>query len=299
MSKLKWHLLFLALSSMIACSKRYQNVENLIIKGSDTEVNLALSLAENYMETDPYISIAVTGGGSGAGIAALINGKTQIANSSRAMNEEEIALANERGVQPMPIVFAVDAIALALNSESNIDSLSIAQIGAIFRGEIKNWKEVGGADMEVSLYGRQSNSGTFVYFRENILKADYAQSLKQMNGNAQIVEGIKNDPAGIGYVGVGYVVDQNGKVTEGIKVLKVKKDEQYLAYSPALTQNIINGYYPLVRPLFQYTNNKPQGKLRDFMRYCLSESGQKVVQESGFFPVPKQYWEANSEVLNF
>lgn len=275
------------------------DVTNMLIKGSDTEVNLALSLAETYMANDPKISIAVTGGGSGAGIAALINGKTEIANSSRAMKDEEIAMAKERGIDPLGIVFAVDAVAIAVNGDSKIEALTIAQLGAIYRGDVRNWKDVGGADMNISLYGRQSSSGTFVYFRDNILKSDYATSLKQMNGTAQIVEGLKADPAGIGYVGVGYVVQDDGSITEGVKLVKVKLDENATAYLPDKIENITSGNYPIVRPLFQYTNGKPTGKLRDFMLYCVGDEGQKIVQENGFYPVSKQYWAQNEQVLNF
>ncbi|MDX1940493.1 MAG: PstS family phosphate ABC transporter substrate-binding protein [Saprospiraceae bacterium] len=299
---MRTHHLFLVLFCgflILSCSPEHSNIENILIKGSDTEVNLALSLAETYMAKDPNISIAVTGGGSGAGIAALINGKTEIANSSREMKEEEIELANKRGVEPMPIVFAVDALALAVNKDSKIDSITIEQLGAIFRGEITNWKDLGGDDMKISLYGRQSNSGTFVYFRDNILKADYSRDLKQMNGTAQMVEGIKSDPAGIGYVGVGYVVQEDGSVIEGVKILKVKETAEAQAFSPAISENITNGDYPIVRPLFQYTNGHPQGKLRDFVLYCLGVEGQKIVQDNGFYPVSKKYWAQNEKILNF
>lgn len=275
------------------------DVTNILIKGSDTEVNLALSLAETYMANDAKISIAVTGGGSGAGIAALINGKTEIANSSRAMKDEEITMAKERGINPLAIIFAVDAVAIAVNGASNIEELTTAQLGAIYRGDITNWKDVGGADMNISLYGRQSSSGTFVYFRDSILRSDYAPSLKQMSGTAQIVEGLKADPAGIGYVGVGYVLQDDGSVTEGVKLVKVKLDENATAYLPGKLENITSGNYPIVRPLFQYTNGNPTGELRNFMLYCLGDEGQKIVQENGFYPVSKQYWAQNEQVLNF
>lgn len=297
--KIAPYLLSLSLSVLVACSNGHEDVANILIKGSDTEVNLALTLAETYMAKDPNISIAVTGGGSGAGIAALINGKTEIANSSREMKEEEIALAEARGVSPLPIIFAVDAIAVAVNGNLNIDELTIEQLGAIYRGDVTNWKEVGGPDQAISLYGRQSNSGTFVYFRDNILKADYTQSLKQMNGTAQIVESLKTDQAGIGYVGVGYVVEKNGEVTKGIKVLRIKEDASKPAFSPAISENILSGDYPIVRPLFQYTDGKPNDRLRDFMLYCLSDEGQSIVQEAGFYPVSRKYWAQNEKVLNF
>lgn len=292
-------LVLLAVLGLSACGGP-KDVENILIKGSDTEVNLALTLAETYMAKDPKISVAVTGGGSGAGIAALINGKTEIANSSREMKEEEILLAQERGVNPLAIVFAVDALALVVNENlSGVEQLNIDQLGKIFRGDVSNWKEVGGPDMPISLYGRQSNSGTYVYFRDNILKADYAQSLKQMNGTAQIVEGIKSDPAGIGYVGVGYVVNEKGEIIDGVKVLSIQESASAQAFSPANSENIISGNYPIVRPLFQYTNGKPSGELRNFMLYVLSDEGQSIVKEAGFYPVSKKYWAQNEKGLNF
>ena len=183
-----WVFLFIGLSS-ITCGPR--GIDKISVKGSDTEVNLVLELAEAFMEKEAGVSISVTGGGSGMGIAALINGKTDIANSSRPVKAEENALMKERQIDPQSVIFAIDALALILHPENSIDSLSLDQIGAIYRGELSHWSELGGEDIEISLYGRQSNSGTFVYFRENILRAEYHPSLKQMNGTAQIIEAVK------------------------------------------------------------------------------------------------------------
>lgn len=282
-----------------SCDQAHPDVENVIIKGSDTEVNLALALAEHYMEKDEDISIAVTGGGSGAGIAALINGKTGLANSSRPMRAEEIRLANARNVRPMASVFAMDGLAIIVHPELPVSALTVQQVGAIYRGEIENWREVGGPDIPISLYGRQSNSGTFVYFRDSVLRGEYARNLKQMNGTAQMVEGMKTDRAGIAYVGVGYVVQKDGQAMPGIKILPVSAGEGLPAVAPTDLANIIDGSYPIVRPLFQYTNGRPNGKLRDFMLFCLSEVGQQIVTESGYYPVSKRYQAQNEQVLNF
>jgi len=165
-------LLLFLLALTASCRFAPQGVEHILIKGSDTEVNLALSLAETYMKRDSMISIAVTGGGSGMGIASLINGKTDIANSSRAMKPKEIELANERGIKPVPIVFAVDALALIVHPSLSVDALRVSEIGGIYRGDITNWQEVGGPDQGITIYGRQSNSGTFVFFRDSVLRAD-------------------------------------------------------------------------------------------------------------------------------
>ncbi len=266
-----------------SCGRR--GVEKVSIKGSDTEVNLVLQLAETYMSRDPDISIAVTGGGSGSGIAALLNRKTDIANSSRPFKQAEVQLASDRKVASKSIIFAVDALVLVTHPQVGIDSLTLSQIGAIFRGDVLNWSELGGADKPISLYGRQSNSGTFVYFRENILKGEYASSIKQMNGTAQIIESVKTDPAGIGYVGIGYVVDESGKKMEGIHIVQVKPSENSPAVNPADKQQIIEGTYPITRPLFQYIQNDPSAKLIDFVLFELSEEGQEIVQHSGYFPI--------------
>lgn len=280
-----------------SCNPKHGHVENLLIKGSDTEVNLALTLAETYMMEDPDISIAITGGGSGAGIAALINGKTSIANSSRTMKAEELTMANERGIRPLATILGIDAIAIIVHKDCPIKEISKHQLAAIYSGRLNNWKYLGGSDDEISLYGRQSNSGTFVYFRDSIVQAEYASNVKQMNGTAQIVEAIKNDRNGIGYVGVGYIQENKNQINQGFKVLAVKAIDQSPAYLPTLASNIENGNYPITRPLFQYTNGHPKGKLRQFLSYCLSAEGQALVKESGYFPVTKAYWKQNEQAL--
>lgn len=281
-----------------ACNSNHRHVENLMIKGSDTEVNLALTLAETYMATDPDISIAVTGGGSGAGIAALINGKTSIANASRPMKKEEMALAREQQVYPVATVLGMDAIAIVVHPQCPIQSLSLQQLGAIYRGDIQNWKELGGTDEDISLYGRQSNSGTYVYFRDSIVRAEYSNQVKQMNGTAQIVEAIKNDIHGIGYVGVGYILDKNGAQSKGVKVLAISRNAKSTPYLPSELKNIDSGFYPIVRPLFQYTNGKPTGQLQRYLQFCLSPEGQALVKQNGYFPVSEIYWQQNKQALN-
>jgi phosphate transport system substrate-binding protein len=270
----------------------------VVVKGSDTEVNLALTLAETYMAKDPNISIAVTGGGSGAGIASLINGKTDIANSSRPMTPAELTLAKERNIQPIPIIFAVDALALIVEKEFPLDSLTVEQAADIFSGKILNWKELGGADMTISLYGRQSNSGTFVFFRDSIVKAEYALHHKQMNGTAQIVDAIRHDPAGIGYVGVGYVKKRDGSLVNGLKVLGMKRTATSPAVSPLSTPQVVDGAYPIVRPLFQYVNGLPSGKLLDFILFCLSPEGQQIVADNGYYPISTVQQKQNQKAIN-
>ncbi len=280
---------------LLSCS--FRDVETIVIRGSDTEVNLVLRLAETFMDEDPDISIAVTGGGSGTGIAALINKKTDIANSSREFKPSELELARERGVDVVPIIFAVDALTFVVNDALTVDALTLDEIKAIYTGEITNWSTLGGQDLPISLYGRQANSGTFVYIQKNILQADYSDQMKQMNGTSQIIESIKNDPAGIGYVGIGYIVDKEGKVTEGIKILDIKVQDSAEAVSPLKFSNITDGTYPIVRPLYQYLDGQPTGKLKEFLLYELSDEGQEIISDGGYFPITKAYRQQNEKYL--
>ncbi len=266
------------------------------INGSDTEVNLVQSLAETFMEKNPNVRIAVTGGGSGTGIAAIINGQTDIANSSRPMSVSEIEQAERRGVEPLAIVFATDGLAIITHESNPVTSLTIDQISKIYRGEITNWRDVDGPDMNITLYGRQSNSGTYIYFREHIVQADYSRAMRNMNGTAQIVEAIRSDRSGIGYVGIGYIADSEGNVISRINVVDVAADDESPAYSPLDSENVMTGKYPISRPLYQYTNGMPGGDMLAFIRWELSEEGQRVVAQSGYYPVGEQYMQQNREL---
>jgi phosphate transport system substrate-binding protein len=275
------------------CSQR--EFQSIKIKGSDTEVNLALDLAETFMEKDPDISIAVTGGGSGTGIAALLNQKCDIANSSREFRDSEMKLAGKLGINVIPIVFAIDALAFVVNPSVEVEVLTVEQIAQIFKGDVNNWKEVGGKDTPISLYGRQSNSGTFVFVQQNILKGEYSNKMKQMNGTAQILEAIKADPNAIGYLGIGYIVNEAGDLAEGIKVISVKADEDTTPVNPTDIPSIINGDYVITRPLYQYTNGLPKDRTKAFIAYELSPEGQEIVRRNGYFPITPQYKKENSK----
>jgi phosphate transport system substrate-binding protein len=268
--------------------------QNMIqVKGSDSEVNLVQRLAEVFMQKNPGVNIAVTGGGSGTGIAALINKQTDIANSSREIQPKEEEAAKSAGVHPFRIVIATDAISIITHPSNRVSKLTLEQIGKIFKGEITNWKEVGGKDAKISLYGRQSNSGTFVFLRDFVLKGDYSPNMKAMNGNAQTVEAVKRDTEGIGYVAVGYVVSEKGEVMAGIKIIDIAKDGKSAAYTPAKMETVMSLKYPITRPLNHYTNGKPTGGVLDFLRFETSDEGQKIVRKEGFFPVQKDWMEFN------
>ena len=259
------------------------------IKGSDTLINLVQRLSEVYMENHPETAIAVTGGGSGVGIAALIANRVQIANASRPMKDKEILAAKENGVVAYEIVVGIDGLSVVINGNNPVKSLTTEQIGKIFRGEITNWNQVGGEDLPISLYGRQANSGTYVFFQEHVLgNKDYSARMKQMNGNAQIVEGVIADKSAIGYVGVGYVYDDKGNVRDGLKVLPVSKDINSEPVDPLNPENVKSGRYPIARALYQYVNGKPEGSLKDFVAFELGE-GQKIVEEMSFYPVSGDY----------
>jgi len=268
------------------------------IKGSDTLVNLVQVLAEEYMAKNPGAAIAVLGGGSGTGITALINGTCDLADHSREWKQKELDLAYEKGVKPRIFAIAIDALSIVVNEKNPIDILTMAQVGSIFRGEIKNWKVLGGADQKISLYGRQSNSGTYAFLQEHVLNnKNYSPDVKEMNGNAQIIEAVTQDVAGIGYVGVGYLFDQNGQLRKGIKVLKIKKDETSPEYSPLNKEAVYSARYPISRPLYQSTNGKPSVAVANFIRFELSPEGQAIVEKEGFFRIGKELQAENEKNL--
>ena len=266
-------------------------------------VNLVQILAEEYMAKKPGTAIAVLGGGSGTGITAIINGTCDLANHSREWKPKELDLAFEKGVRPRIFAIAVDALSIIVNEKNSVDSLTMAQVGSIFRGEIKNWKVVGGPDQKISLYGRQSNSGTYSFLQEHVLNnKNYSQDVKEMNGNAQIIEAVTQDLAGVGYVGVGYVgvgylYDEKGEIRKGIKVLKIKKDDNAPAYSPLDKEAVYSARYAISRPLYHSTSGKPSDAVADFIRFELSPEGQAIVEKEGFFKVGRELMEQNEKNL--
>lgn len=251
----------------------------IVIKGSDSEVNVVQKLAEEFMKTNPTVAISVTGGGSGTGVASLIDGSCQLANSSRDFESEEKVKALEKQVTPRAFVFATDAVGVVVNAKNPLTKITVADVGAVFSGAQKSWKALGGSDTPVSMYGRQSNSGTYSYFKKVALGgAEYSAEVKQMNGNAQIVEGVTSDEAGMGYVAAGYV---RGK--EGIKLLSLVVDGVEIA--PSDEAAVLSGKYPLARPLYQFMNGKPEGALRDFLLFEASDAGKAIIASEGFYPV--------------
>jgi phosphate transport system substrate-binding protein len=267
------------------------SAEMIQIKGSDTIINLVQKQAEVYMQQNPGAKIAVTGGGSGTGIAALINKKCHIANASRAINAKEVESAVATGVSPSRIVIAIDGLSVIVNEANPVKKLTMDQIGRIYRGEIKNWSEVGGSNMPVNLYGRQSNSGTYGFFRELVLKGEYSSKMNSMNGSSQIVEAVKADPSGIGYVGVGYVKS----AASGISIVDVAMNDNMPYRSPLDQAAVEKGEYPIARPLYQYVNGVPSGAVKEFLAFELSSQGQSIVEQEGFYPISSEYSQANAK----
>lgn len=265
---------------ILACGGGHKS--QLQIKGSDTMINLVQVLAEQYMHQDKETQVIVTGGGSGTGIAALVNEKTNLANASRKIKSKEEDLFKKKSLSVKRIAIGIDGLAVIVHPDNPLSQLSVTQAGSLYTGNTTNWKQLKGTDTTVTLYGRQSNSGTYGYFQKHVLNnKDYSAQMRRMNGNAQIVEAIKTDKSGIGYVGVGYVVDKNGHPIKGIKILKISKGAD-LAYSPITGTS--SGHYPLARELNQYFS-KMTPELEKFLSFELSEEGQKLVAEQGFFPL--------------
>jgi phosphate transport system substrate-binding protein len=251
--------------------------DRITVKGSDTMVILAQKWAEVYMKENPSAAIQVTGGGSGVGISALINGSTDIANASRKMNATEKDKLKERyNTLGVEVACAKDGITIYLHPSNKVKELTIKQLSEIFKGNIKNWKEVGGDDAAIKLYGRENSSGTYVFFQENVVKGDYAPSCQTLPGTAAVVNAVKKDPNAIGYGGAAYA--------EGIEICKVKKDDKSPAFA-ASAETIKNNQYPITRFLFMYLKSKPTGALKSYIDWILSPEGQKLVVEMGYFPI--------------
>ncbi|MFU8795400.1 MAG: phosphate ABC transporter substrate-binding protein [Dethiobacteria bacterium] len=265
---------------------------SIMIGGSDSEVNVVTRLAEEFMIANPHVSIAVTGGGSGVGISSLIDGDIDIANSSRPMKDEEMEnLKANQGDDAYAVIFAVDGVAVVVNENNPVSELTVDQVGAIYRGDITNWSEVGGDDLPITLNGRQSTSGTYVFFMELVVKADYSPQMRNLPGTSDIVEAVAGDIGGIGYAAIGYA-DR-----DGVKALSIAKDAGSQAYDPTVLENVTSGDYPLTRPLYQYITGKPGGALLEFFLFETTEVGQKIVLEEGFYPITEANKEFNKKAL--
>lgn len=258
-----------------------QTIEN---KGSDTLLQVAQRWAETYMEKHPEVRISVNGGGSGTGIAALINGTVDLANASREMKPEEIERAKQRGIEPVQHVVARDAIAVVVNPANPVDQLTFQQIAGIFTGKITNWKEVGGEDRSIVVLSRESNSGTYVFFLENVVQvgaddpnALFSPDTLLLLSSEVISRETEQNPNAIGYDGLGYVTSQQ-------KTIAVAEAPGDPFMKPSI-ETVNQDLYPIARPLYMYTNGEPAGAIKNYLDWILSDEGQTLVREVGFVPL--------------
>jgi phosphate transport system substrate-binding protein len=253
--------------------------KSVTVKGSDTMVILAQRLAERFMASHPGSTVQVTGGGSGTGVAALINGTTDVADSSRPMKDEEKAqVQQKRGKPAVENRVALDGLAIFANKDNPVKELSLDQLRKIYTGQVKSWKDVGGPDRPIVLYGRENNSGTYAYFKEHVLQNDdFAADTQTLPGTAAVVNAVAKDPGAIGYGGIAY--------ESGIRAVPVKKDAASPAVEPTL-QAVTDGTYPISRYLFMYTAGAPEGTVDAFISFARSPDGQKIASEVGYYPLP-------------
>ncbi|MDH4320145.1 MAG: PstS family phosphate ABC transporter substrate-binding protein [Desulfobulbaceae bacterium] len=253
----------------------------LTIKGSDTMVHLVSEWAEAFMQKLPAADLSVTGGGSGTGIAALINNTTDICAASRSINEKEITLAAAKKIQPSEFKVAMDGIALVVNPANPISQLTVEQVKKIFTGTVNNWKQVGGPDQPILVLSRESSSGTFVFFQEHVLdKQDYSRNARSLPGTSAMIQNIATDTWTIGYVGLGYAQQAADKV----KTLAIAANADQPAITPSVA-TINSGEYVIARPLFLYTAGEPTGLTKEFLDYALSGPGQEIVRQAGYVPL--------------
>jgi phosphate transport system substrate-binding protein len=269
--------LSILLMTVLITGAAFMQQTKITVKGSDTMVILAQRWAEIYMKNNPAVGIQVTGGGSGVGIAALINGTTDIATSSRPIKSTEVEKLKERyntlGVQ---IPCAKDGITIFLNESNKVKELTLKQLSDIYQAKITNWKQLGGDDAPIRLYGRENSSGTYSFFKDEVIKGDYAASCQTLPGTAAVVNAVKKDKNGIGYGGAAYA--------SGVKHCLVKKDDKTPGSQPT-PENIARNQYPITRYLYLYMRNRPTGETKKFVDWILSSEGQKIITEVGYFPV--------------
>ena len=259
---------------------------NITVKGSDTMVILAQRLAETYMKKNASVTIQVTGGGSGTGIAALINKTTNLANSSRPIKSEEIAKANANGVDPGEYKVALDALAVVVSKDNAVKELSLQQVNGIYRGDINDWSEVGGSAGTIVRYCRESNSGTYVFFKEHVLQnGDYAADCQTMPGTSAVAEAVSRDKNGVGYGGVAYFAP-----LAALRVLSIKKTDSAPAISPLKggkpnNEVVWSGEYPIARWLYVYTTGKASPDEKAYLDWIMGPEGQQVVADIEYVPL--------------
>lgn len=268
------------LSLLLVIGINNLNAKSITVKGSDTLVVLAQKWAEVYMSKNSDIKIQVTGGGTGTGFAALQNNTTDLCNASRKIKAKEIEQCIKSfGKRPIEYKVALDGLSVYVNSNNPIESLSLEELEGIFTGKIKNWKEVGGADLPIIVYSRENSSGTYEFFKEHVLKGkDFVSSAQTLPGTASVLSAVNKDKNAIGYGGAAY-----GGNTKALKV-SVKKGEESIAPTE---ENVLSGKYPIWRYLYVYVAPEfDKGDIATYLKWIRSDDGQKLVKEVGYYPLP-------------
>lgn len=248
-------------------------------QGSDTLLELMTSMSESFNDAQDDVRVDVTGGGSGVGIQSLIEGTIDVAQASRQMKSSEIDAANANNIDPVEFSVAIDGIAIVVNSANAVETLTMEQLRGIYNGTYTNWNQVGGADVPILPYGRQTTSGTYEFFFETVMKKeDFTTGVSQETGNAAIATKVNQNAGGIGYIGIGYA-----QQAQGVKTLSLKADVSSEAFLPTDEEAVYAGDYPLSRHLYVYTNGTPEGAVKKWVEYILSDGGQAVVEEAGFY----------------
>jgi len=276
-------IIMMAAIGLLLSQNDDDGTESVIIKqkGSDTMLELCQFWAEDFMASNGNVQIEVSGGGSSTGITALINGQVDTAQASRQIKSTEVASAQANGVDPVEFRVAIDGIAIVTHEDNPVEVLTVEQLRGIYNGSITNWNQVGGDDRTITLYGRQSTSGTYEFFWEHVLeKENYSSSMNMLSGNSAIVLAVQGDTGGVGYVGIGYAD------SSGINVLDLKKDDDATAYSPQDAEAVQNGQYDLSRYLYIYTDGTPTEQVNLWLSWILdADLGQQVASEVGFYPL--------------
>jgi phosphate transport system substrate-binding protein len=246
--------------------------ENLVVNGSTTVLPIGQATAEAYMKKNPDMNISISGGGSGNGIKALIDKTTQVAMSSREMKKEEIELAKSRNVNPLEHKVAIDALTPVVHPSNPVANLTIEQLSLIYQGKIKNWREVGGKDLQIVVISRDTSSGTYESWQEKILHKEKVTPRAQLQASSgAVVQAVSKNRYAIGYIGIGYV-------NKSVKALTVNG-------IVANDTNALKGTYPIARPLYYYTNGQPKGAVAEYIKFVTGPEGQKIVKREGFVPI--------------
>jgi phosphate transport system substrate-binding protein len=256
--------------------------ENVVIKGSTTVLPVAQAALEAYMKAHPGVNISLSGGGSGEGIKALIDKSADIATSSREIKDKEVELAKSKGINPVAYTVAIDALTPIVHPKNKVNGLTIDQLSQIYQGKIKNWKEVGGDDLQIVVVSRDSSSGTFESWAHLVLSNAKVTPKAQLQASSgAVVQAVSKNRYAISYVGIGYL-------NTSVKALTVNGVQ-------ASAKTALSKEYPIARPLYMYTNGKPEGVVADFIKFVLSPAGQKLVAKEGFIPLTAEAKEKPSK----